>query len=85
MRIALLSVLLAALAFLTVGVPTYMVLWNRAGSNAVTPVDGPGVVLGAFRCIGWTVAISSFVALCTFVITLTIARRKRTQKLRTGE
>jgi hypothetical protein len=80
-RIALRSVLFAALAFVTVGVPTYLLLWNRAGLNAVTPDDGPGVVLGTFWCMAWTVVNGSFAAICTFAITLVIGLRRRIQEL----
>jgi len=80
-RIALRSVLFAALAFLTVGIPTYFVLWGRVGLNAVTSDDRPGVVLGAFWCMGWTIGISMFAAVCTFALTLVTCLRKRTKEL----
>ena len=79
MRNALRSALFGILAFVTVGVPTYVVLWNRAGLNFVTKDDGPAVVLGAIWCMGWAVVIGTVAAACTFAITFAITHKKRSK------
>jgi hypothetical protein len=76
MRNMLGGLIFSVLAFVIVAVPTYILLWHRAGLDSVKPEDGPGAAMGAFPVVVSTIAVSSFVAIATFVVTLVIGIRR---------
>lgn len=81
MRHALTALLFAAIAFVAIAIPVYLLSWRLMGLDALRPDDSPVVVLGAWVCCVRTVAISLFVAICTFLFLIIASRHKRRSRV----
>ena len=58
-----------------VAIGTYVILWHYSGMDKVTADDNPGVVLGAFWCIGWAAIAGVLAAVVTGLIVFLRSRR----------
>lgn len=84
MRNVLRGLLLAGITFALVAIPTYIGIRHLMRLDSLTQEDSPAVVLGYIPCFAWTLAVSTFAAIVTFLVT--VARgRKHSSQLEVGE
>jgi cytochrome bd-type quinol oxidase subunit 1 len=69
---------LVILAFGVSATITYPILWHVQGMDKVTADDNPGVVLGAFWCMGWSV-VTGLIAAAICALYLILRTREHTK------
>lgn len=68
-RTVLIGLACGTIAFCVVATGTYLTLWHYTAMDKVTADDNPGVVLGAFWCIGSSIVAGVLAAVVTVTIT----------------
>jgi len=83
MRNVLRGLLFAGITFAVVVVPTYIGMFHLMSLDSLTPEDSPAAVLGVVLCVVRTLAISTFAAIVTFLVTI-VRGRKHASKFEVG-
>jgi hypothetical protein len=71
----LISLICILISFAVVAIGTENILWYHSGMDKVTADDNPGLVLGAFWCIGWAIVAGVLAAILMGIILFVRSRR----------